>query len=378
MLLERGATLTGTGHDLNIGKNGIDMGELINHGTLTVRDLEVKPGNGCTSTIILPVIHNYANIITANDLHIGNNCGAGAFYNHSGGTVNVSNQIHLDNYLCNADTMYVATLIKNHGGTIDCCGYIETPYLDIDQNTGRPGTFLCTDICQSDGSDPVIDVANTIYADLPDAYNNAPSSDVSFHGDSTLVCSYNAHGMLMSLPIELILFSASVQGDGAVLLDWVTASETNNDFFTIERSQTLENWEESGHVNGAGNSMNTLSYSFTDHHPYPATSYYRLKQTDFDGHFEYSKVLSVWTETLNQQVSVFPNPAINNVSILGSAADLAKIRLFDSVGRDLTWKISIDHVTESQVHIDLSYLPPGSFTLQFKNSSMKLLKQPAE
>ncbi|TVQ07197.1 MAG: T9SS C-terminal target domain-containing protein, partial [Bacteroidetes bacterium] len=90
------------------------------------------------------------------------------------------------------------------------------------------------------------------------------------------------------LPIELLHFTAT-ETEGNVLLTWATGSETNNDYFTLERSLDLKHVEAIGHVAGAGNSARTLHYRFADTSPLEGISYYRLKQTDFDGAFEYSQ-----------------------------------------------------------------------------------------
>jgi len=95
------------------------------------------------------------------------------------------------------------------------------------------------------------------------------------------------------LPIELIHFTAKNVNNREVLLEWSTASETNNDFFTLERTLDGENFEIIGTVDGAGNSTSTLNYNFVDDDPYSGISYYRLKQTDFDGSFEYSELRAV-------------------------------------------------------------------------------------
>ncbi|HKK39552.1 MAG TPA: T9SS type A sorting domain-containing protein, partial [Cryomorphaceae bacterium] len=84
------------------------------------------------------------------------------------------------------------------------------------------------------------------------------------------------------LPITLLSFQASAK-DITVQTSWITASEINNDFFTIERSKDGRFWEKVGTLDGAGDSHTELSYSFTDDRPYAGISYYRLKQTDFDG-----------------------------------------------------------------------------------------------
>ena len=84
------------------------------------------------------------------------------------------------------------------------------------------------------------------------------------------------------LPITLLSFHAEAK-DGLVHNNWVTASEINNDFFTVERSKDGNHWEKVGTVDGAGHSNTELTYAFADDDPYSGISYYRLRQTDFDG-----------------------------------------------------------------------------------------------
>jgi hypothetical protein len=88
------------------------------------------------------------------------------------------------------------------------------------------------------------------------------------------------------LPIELLSFTPDIKAD-RIELNWTTGTEINNDYFTIERSRDMYGWEVLGFVPGAGNSSVPLSYSFSDLRPLDGLAYYRLKQTDFDGKFEY-------------------------------------------------------------------------------------------
>jgi uncharacterized repeat protein (TIGR01451 family) len=88
------------------------------------------------------------------------------------------------------------------------------------------------------------------------------------------------------LPIDLLAFNSKVRPD-RVELNWTTGTEINNDYFTIERSRDLYGWEVMGFVEGAGNSSVPLSYSYSDLRPLDGVGYYRLKQTDFDGKYEY-------------------------------------------------------------------------------------------
>lgn len=95
------------------------------------------------------------------------------------------------------------------------------------------------------------------------------------------------------LPIELLSFTAESIENNTIQLNWLTAAETNNDYFTVERSQGGLNFSTVGIVTGAGNSNTTSSYSFIDQQPHPGINYYRLKQIDFDGKHTYSNTISV-------------------------------------------------------------------------------------
>jgi hypothetical protein len=120
---------------------------------------------------------------------------------------------------------------------------------------------------------------------------------------------------ITSLPIELVSFGATCE-DGGVLLAWTTASELDNDHFTIERSSDVEHWEEVGIVPGAGNSLSLLHYSLVDEAPLPGIAYYRLKQTDLDGTFEHSDMVAAQCangNTLN--ALLYPNPTLEDITL---------------------------------------------------------------
>jgi hypothetical protein len=112
---------------------------------------------------------------------------------------------------------------------------------------------------------------------------------------------------LTALPIELLSFEANVNED-KVNLKWVTSSEINNDFFTIERSVDAKKWEEIFTKSGAGNSNQVLEYFDTDFDPLDGLSYYRLKQTDFNGLYEYFNVVAVnYIKNVSGGINLFPN-----------------------------------------------------------------------
>ncbi len=140
------------------------------------------------------------------------------------------------------------------------------------------------------------------------------------------------------LPIELLHFTAS-SNDSEVLLSWATASEINNDFFTLERSADMRSVEIIGHVQGAGNSNQTLTYQFTDPHPLTGINYYRLKQTDFDGSYEYSDwtAVSSGTEKYNSLKIVNILYRQNQATVWARVqpGEFLQMRVFDLFGREV-------------------------------------------
>ena len=100
------------------------------------------------------------------------------------------------------------------------------------------------------------------------------------------------------LPIELAAFEGNAQGNYNEF-SWITFSEKNNDYFTLERSDDGLLWEEVGRVEGAGTVSSKRSYKFVETHPKPTINYYRLLQTDYDGKSERFNIISIDNSSLN-------------------------------------------------------------------------------
>lgn len=112
------------------------------------------------------------------------------------------------------------------------------------------------------------------------------------------------------LPIELISFTGKCENN-SVHLNWTTITESNNDFFTIEKSTDAINWEVIETKQGSGNSTQLINYSYTDENSFRNTDlvYYRLKQTDYNGRYEYFNPISVSNCASEMELVVYPNPA---------------------------------------------------------------------
>lgn len=121
---------------------------------------------------------------------------------------------------------------------------------------------------------------------------------------------FGSGGGTNPLPVELLSFTAIPNSSNQVELKWITASETNNDYFTVERSADGINFSLLFTIKGAGSSGKELSYSGIDELPLIGSSYYRLKQTDFDGKFTYPKIVNVNFQGVRPEFmfSIFPQP----------------------------------------------------------------------
>ncbi len=176
------------------------------------------------------------------------------------------------------------------------------------------------------------------------------------------------------LPVELLSFEASVNEDQVDLM-WVTASETNNAFFTVERSKNGISWEKIAVVEGEGNSNNTVEYFETDYEPLWGISYYRLKQTDYDGRHEYSQVRTVNIDVFNNpDIDVYPNPADIEITIEGSAEELRDVRIYTLTGQDVTNLTGMKHEGKKLVTMDIANLSSGIYVVKTKTTATKLCK----
>lgn len=142
---------------------------------------------------------------------------------------------------------------------------------------------------------------------------------------------------IVNLPIELTSFTGHAE-DAGVELDWTTATELSNDYFTVYRLQSDSSWREVGRVAGAGNSQNTRSYSLMDMSPHAGTNYYKLRQTDTDGQYEEFDVIAVEWKPPDKPLA-YPNPsgADGPVYLL---RDAKSVMVSDAAGRFIPSELS--------------------------------------
>lgn len=174
------------------------------------------------------------------------------------------------------------------------------------------------------------------------------------------------------LPIELLTFKGEYTSKGNDL-KWVTASETNNDFFTLERSSDGQNFKGIAQVKGAGNSTQELSYDYIDVWAPEGINYYRLKQTDFDGKYSYSNIIALRSLKKDELFLVYPNPS--NGSFVITVKEFTKegygIRITNSLGQLV---FSSDNNTEEQLRLSPD-LNEGVYTISLVMNNERVNKK---
>ncbi len=169
------------------------------------------------------------------------------------------------------------------------------------------------------------------------------------------------------LPIELVGFNARATDD-VVKLYWTTASETNNDYFTIERSADGRNFEAIATVYGNGTTTEASNYVHVDNNPKSGLNYYRLKQTDFDGSFTYSDIRTATFEN-NENVKIYPTLVDDSVTLEtnGSLDNEITVVVKDLNGRDCkSFELSSK---SSSNELSLEDLTPGSYFIIVSDQS---------
>jgi hypothetical protein len=172
-----------------------------------------------------------------------------------------------------------------------------------------------------------------------------------------------------ALPISLINFTSSCSNE-TTILSWATASEINNDYFTIAGSPDGENWTEIARTDGAGNSTNKVEYEIAIPISTKRMNYYHLKQTDFNGDFTKSKIIShVKCAEKKEKLLVYPNPAKENLNLRfsGETKEVISIDVFNVFGE------AVYHKNSYLSTISLSGLKNGVYNLAIQTNANTII-----
>ena len=215
------------------------------------------------------------------------------FLEKDGGTISINN---MQMILCDTTSYFhLNRLIVKNNADLEINGTFEVDYLEVGNNSNiwvNDGGILNADSISA-GLNSTISVAaggtiitDTIFMDANYCIMVEDGGAIYVNPDDVDLIPNSREGCDFVLPVELLYFAPEVQ-TGRVMLHWQTGTETNSDYFTIERSRDLYAWEALGFADAAGNSSIPRDYSFSDHSPLDGLAYYRLKQTDLDGKSRY-------------------------------------------------------------------------------------------
>ena len=227
----------------------------------------------------------------------------------SGGSVSFSGLLEIKANgslsVLSGGTVSAASLLVYNGGNIDI------------QSGGSIG--IAGDFENRNNSDGVsINGSMSVGGNL----SNGVGADITGTGSLTVEGTVTNNGTIGgsggtdfgTLPVELTYFEVSQSATGLALA-WQTASEANNDYFEVQRSEDGQNFYAIGKVTGHGTTDVVQNYQFADV-PIASTSYYRLKQVDYNGDFEYSKIIAGYSNKLaaSLEMMAYPNPATERLS----------------------------------------------------------------
>lgn len=267
----------------------------------------------------------------------------------SGGSLNVTN---------NAGTGLFAAFTVESGGSVDIGGDFITggvglATIDGDMNVDGDFTNAGGGVLDGTGN---LTVGGT--------YTNG-GDDSGFVGD--------LNGA--PLPVELVYFNGDFSDNG-VKLEWLTASEINNEGFEIEHSSDGKSFTQLAFVKGFGTTNDPHEYYYFDRSAIPDRAYYRLKQVDFDGQFEYSPIIAINRGSFANKLEAYPNPTNGSVRILTA---ISNYQLYDEMGRIVMNSTSTTSIAaEQEISQFLTNANPGVYLLvseiDGKSQKLRLIK----
>ncbi|MBL4703872.1 MAG: T9SS type A sorting domain-containing protein, partial [Flavobacteriales bacterium] len=246
---------------------------------------------------------------------------------------------------------------------VSTLGELQTASSDDVNSVSIDPLFNSTTDLHIQTSSPVIDQA-LVLAEITD--------DIDGEGRAPDIGADEFGG---SLPISLLYFSAQAVNK-SVQLTWGTASETNNDYFTIERSTDGQHFEVVKVIKGAGTVNVMHMYSTIDEEPYPGVSFYRLKQTDFDGKFKHSKKIGVRIVG-NDLIHIYPNPSNGKIMIQANSESRTHLELEvrNSIGQLIWTKEKNAFMGTFKIEVDLSEFGSGVYLVKVIHGQLEHIEK---
>lgn len=191
-----------------------------------------------------------------------------------------------------------------------------------------------------------------------DGNNGEIEGDGVIDGDGDITGDYEkSDDINNALPVSLLYFKGNIYNN-KILFEWATATETNNNYFIIKRSKNLNQWTNIDTIKGAGDSNIKIKYQYKDKNPIQGLLYYKLKQVDYDGKYEYFKPIIIFFENgVNNQLyikHIFIDKQTLNLQILNKTGFCANLAIIDLQGNLLNYQKIISFSNIQYITIDLN------------------------
>lgn len=250
-----------------------------------------------------------------------------------------------------------------------------------DNGTGRPARAkdysgsgnqpeLIIDYTDGTGSDCYVLKVNV--DGVPGTTVTEGADDYALTFTQTPDTSYQNFGVWgINVPVTWLSFDANKMGDAA-LLNWATSQEINNDFFTVQHSVDGVNFTDIAVMQGAGNSASAKHYEYIHANPIMGVNYYRIKQTDFNGMWDYSVVRTVNFGGPVGEVTINPNPVVSNVTVQipETVTGETTITVMDMTGKViLSRTLSEDEINNGTATLDLTSVKTGAYLITVSSAT---------
>jgi hypothetical protein len=179
----------------------------------------------------------------------------------------------------------------------------------------------------------------------------------------TIADQFNSTCCADVVPVTWLRIAAEKVGQGAIVT-WATASELDNDYFTVERSGRNGEFTEVGIVEGSGTKSSITEYAFEDVTPYQGVTYYRIKQTDYNGDYKYSPIVLLGDGVYTPSLKVYPNPVSDLAMVTWSNSIKTDVvlRITNALGQEIK-AIATEPGSNTQT-LDLSNYDKGLYVIQ--------------
>ncbi|MFK7807580.1 MAG: T9SS type A sorting domain-containing protein [Saprospiraceae bacterium] len=275
---------------------------------------------------------------------------------------------------CNDVTLTSLNLTSTTNNGDGTCSYALSVSLTVEPANGMGGASACIEyttltgpgtICYDQGTTLVNEPVTIIAAcELPINLVGHAST-----GGTGTACNGALQIPSPPLPVELVRFDAYLDQD-KVVIEWLTATEENNDYFEVQHSSDGRNFQPLAKVRGMGTTDLTQHYQYVDTKPSRGNNYYRLKQVDFDGKFEILDINVVKLQSLDA-VSVYPSQVFDVITLELSevSSEDIDIEIFSSAG--ILMKKGVLKTNEYKISFEVSELPSGPYFIRYVNEDFE-------